>query len=181
MRFRTHLLTSAALGLTLYPRQPSRAALVVLAGTLVDVDHLLLYASHTGDWSVVGALRYDRYRHRRKGQGDTRPRYGSLRSWIHRPALVLPPLWALAWTRPALRPLVLGISLHLLLDHYDGPLRILALLRAAGRCEACSRRGLRLTAHWSGRRGLARYVALCRVCGERGARPAPRAQPAVLS
>lgn len=169
MRFRTHLLTSAALGLALYARQPARAALLVIAGTMVDVDHLLLYGSQTGDWSVVGALRYDRYRHRGQGKGDTRPRYGSLRSWIHRPMLVLPPIWALAAARPALRPLAIGLSLHLLLDTYDWPLRKLVELRARGRCHVCGRHGRRLVVHRVGWRGVYAYWALCRACGERAA------------
>ena len=70
MRFPTHLLSSLAVGLAVYPRQPLRLAALVAAGTLVDLDHLLLYSLHTGDWSVVGALRYDRYRNRRIKLGD---------------------------------------------------------------------------------------------------------------
>jgi hypothetical protein len=166
VRFRTHLLSSAALGLAVYPRRPFRAALLALAGTLLDLDHLLLYVGQTGDWSVLGALRYDRYRHRRWRPGDARPRYGSLRSWLHRPALVLPPLWMLAWDRPALRPLVLGVSLHLALDHYDWPLRRLALLRAAGRCAGCARQGLRLSTHRRPGADGHTFRALCRRCGE---------------
>jgi hypothetical protein len=166
MRFRTHLLTSALLGLALYPRRPGRAAAVALAGTLVDLDHLLLYGAHTGDWSVAGALRYDRYRHRRRVAGDTRPRYGSLRSWLHAPWLVLPPLWAAAAARPALRPVALGISLHLLLDHWDGPVRLAVRLRRGRSCERCGRRGLRLGVYRYGRLGGYRYRVLCHACAE---------------
>jgi len=103
--------------MALYPRRPAHAAALVLAGTLIDLDHLLLYALRTGDWSVVGALRYNRYRHYWRQAGDTRPRYGPLRSWLHTPWLVLPPLWSCAAMYPALRPVALGLSLHLLLDH----------------------------------------------------------------
>ena len=104
MRFRTHLLTSLAAGLALYPRRPAHAAALVLAGTLIDLDHLLLYALRTGDWSAVGALRYNRYRHYWRQAGDTRPRYGPLRSWLHEPWLVLPPGWAQPTRRCALWP-----------------------------------------------------------------------------
>lgn len=167
MRFRTHLLTSAAAGLLLYPSRPARLAALVAAGTLIDVDHLVLYALQTGDWSVIGALRYDRYRHRGRGVGDTRPRYGSLRSWLHDPRFALPAVWTLAATRPALRPLALGLSLHLLLDHLDWPWRYMAVLRAGGVCQVCRRRGMRLVVHRSGRRGRYMYQALCRACGDR--------------
>lgn len=108
MRLRTHLLTSSALGLALYPRRPERLAALVAAGTLIDLDHLVLYALRTGDWSAVGALRYNRYRGRRYTAGDTRPRYGSLRSWLHNPWLALPLAWAWAGACPAARPLALG-------------------------------------------------------------------------
>ena len=129
MHYRTHLLTSLAAGLALYPRRPAHAAALVLAGTLIDLDHLLLYVLRTGDRSVVGALRYNRYRHYEWQIGDTRPRYGPLRSWLHAPWLVLPPLWSWAATYPALRPVALGLSLHLLLDHYYLSQRLVAHLR----------------------------------------------------
>lgn len=169
MRFRTHLLTSLAAGLLLYPRRPGRAAGLVAAGTLIDVDHLLLYALQTGDWSLVGALRYDRYRHRGAGRGDTRPRYGPLRSWLHEPLLTLPAVWSLAARYPVLYPLALGLSLHLLLDHTDYFWRVLALLRAGGVCQGCGRKGRRLWVHRVRRRGPQRYRVLCHSCGERAA------------
>jgi hypothetical protein len=170
MRFRTHLATSIALGLALYPRRPRRAAALIAAGTLIDLDHLLLYALQTGDWSIVGALRYDRYRHRGGLPGDTRPRYGPLRSWLHRPLLLLPPLWVAAASRPALRPVAIGLSAHLLLDQYDAPLRALEGLRAAGRCRACGRPGMRLDVHRFGPRGRRQYRALCQPCAQESAR-----------
>lgn len=177
MRFRTHLITSALAGLALYPRRPGRAAALALAGTLVDFDHLLLYAARTGDWSVTGALRYDSYRHRQIRPGDTRPRYGSMRSWLHMPWLLLPPLWAAASRRPALRPVALGLSLHLFLDHWDLPLQLAARARAGGRCDMCGRRGLRLAVHRSGRLGSYSYRVLCRACAVR-AMTRPAAAPA---
>jgi hypothetical protein len=169
MRFRAHLVSSALLGLALYPREPLKLLAVTLAGTLIDVDHLLLYALQTGDWSVTGALRYDRYRHRGQGVGDTRPRYGSLRSWLHEPWLLLPPLWVWAARHPALLPVAAGLSLHLLMDQYDAPLRLLARARTGGRCRLCGRRAP-LSIHRFGQRGERRYIALCRACTEEMAR-----------
>ncbi|RRR65379.1 MAG: hypothetical protein EI684_23355 [Candidatus Viridilinea halotolerans] len=116
MRLRSHLLLSAALGFTLYPRQPGQVLLVVAAGTLVDVDHLILYGLRSGDWSIVGAWRYDCYRHGLIPPGDHRPRYGSLRSWLHQPLLTLPLLGLLVRRWPGLRPVAYGVALHLLLD-----------------------------------------------------------------
>lgn len=178
MRFRAHLLSSLAVGLALYPRRPVRLAALVAAGTLIDLDHLLLYSFGTGDWSVVGALRYDRYRHKAGGAGDNRPRYGSLRSWLHDPLLLLPLSWAIALRRPALRPVALGLSLHLLLDYADWPAHHAEFRRSGGVCRICGRAG-RLTVVRSGRRGAYRYRALCRACAERAAmgrlgRAAPR-------
>lgn len=179
MRFRTHLITSALAGLALYPRRPARAAALVLAGTLLDVDHLLLYVARTGDWSVAGALRYDTYRHGQIRPGDTRPRYGPMRSWLHEPWLLLPPVWAAAARRPALRPLAVGLSLHMLLDHWDLPWRLGARVRAGDSCDSCRRRGLRRRVHRSGRLGSYRYRLLCEPCADKAMvrRPAGAAHP----
>lgn len=179
MRFHTHLITSALTGLALYPRRPVSAGMLLLAGTLLDADHLLLYIAQTGDWSITGALRYDRYRHRKIRAGDTRPRYGSLRSWLHEPWLLLPPLWALAARRPTIRPIALGLSLHLLLDRWDWPLQLVTLARARGRCERCLRDRRRLSVQRFGRFGSYRYRALCRACADHALlhRPTPTRAP----
>jgi hypothetical protein len=152
-----------------------------MAGTLLDLDHLLLYGARTGDWSIPGALHYDRYRHRHPRPGDTRPRYGSLRSWLHQPLLVLPPLWALARRRAALRPLALGLSLHLLLDQYDLPVRVLVWARAGGRCEGCGRRGRRLSVHRSGRLGSYSYWVTCAPCDDALARRRRERRPSLAA
>src|SRR5678809_250675 len=96
MRLRTHLLASTLFGIALYPRSPRRAALVALAGVAVDLDHYVLFALRSGDWNLIGALRYDRRRGRRVRPGDTRPRYGALRSIVHRAALTIPLAWLFA-------------------------------------------------------------------------------------
>lgn len=164
MRFRTHLVSSALAGLALYPRRPLAAAALTVAGTLIDLDHLLLYMLQTGDWSVSGALRYDRYRHRLIEPGDSRPRYGPLRSPLHRPWLVLPPLWYAAARRPALRPMAVGLSLHLLLDYLEWPWYAAAHRRANGRCDRCGAAGKRLVVERMAAEGRARYRALCKGC-----------------
>lgn len=165
MRLRDHVLGSVIVGLARYPRAPHKALLVVLAGVLIDIDHLVIYALRTGDWTISGALHYDRYRHRRPGPGDTRPRYGSMRSWLHRPVLVLPPLWWLAHQRPCLQPVALGLSLHLLLDHRLLPYELYARARARGRCQHCGQRAA-LQSRWSfqptvGRRQMEVLCAEC--------------------
>lgn len=136
MRLRDHVVSSALLGAICY-RSPERAVLVLLGGVLIDLDHIAIYGLKTGDWSIAGALHYDSYRNRPAGVGDTRPRYGTLRSWLHRPLLVLPLCWWLAQRLPALRPVALGLSLHLLLDYWQSPLEWRAIARARGRCERC--------------------------------------------
>ncbi|MGQ9928415.1 MAG: hypothetical protein ACUVS4_16305 [Chloroflexaceae bacterium] len=167
MHLRTHLLISSALGLALYPRRPKRLAALVAAGALIDLDHLVLYGLRTGDWSVVGALRYNRYRGRHYTAGDTRPRYGSLRSWLHTPWLALPLVWAWTGACPAVCPLAVGLSLHLLLDHVDLPWRLQAWLRASGACQSCGRRSMRLSVYRFRHAARARYLVLCRACGQR--------------
>lgn len=173
MRFRTHLLSSLAVGLALYPRRPARVAALVAAGTLIDLDHLLLYGLRTGDWSVVGALRYDRYRHRRARPGDARPRYGPLRSWLHEPLLMLPACLSAAAGRPALWPLALGLSLHLLLDYAGWAARMGERLRSGGVCRSCRRGGGRIYVMRVEGRGCAAYRALCRACAEGAATGPP--------
>jgi len=168
MQLKAHLAASAALALALYPRRPLRAAALVAAGTLIDLDHLLLYAAQTGDWTVSGALRYDRYRHRAPTRGDSRPRYGPLRSLIHEPLLLLPAVWLLARRRPALRPAALGLSLHLLLDYLLWPRDLRIRLRARGRCELCGRPyGRRLLVRAQPGPAGASLIAICRQCQSR--------------
>src|SRR5262245_5991477 len=116
MHLRTHLWTSALLGAALYRRTPARAALVMASGVLIDLDHYVLYALRSNDWSPSGAMRYNRRRQRRAQRGDARPRYGSLRSPVHIPALTLPLVWWLAWRHRRARPVAAGITLHLVLD-----------------------------------------------------------------
>jgi hypothetical protein len=148
MRLRTHLLTSAALGLALYRRAPYRAALLTIAGVAIDLDHYLLYALRTGDWSPFGAARYNRWRHQRPRRGDTRPRYGSLRSVAHRPLLTLPLIWGLALRWSWARPVAFGLTLHLALDIPPLNLDWRIWRRSRGRCERCGVSGLRRDIHY---------------------------------
>jgi hypothetical protein len=167
MRLRNHLISSALVGLAGYPRSPKKALLVILAGVLIDFDHFAVYALHTGDWTVAGALHYDRYRHYRAGNGDTRPRYGSLRSWIHRPELILPPLWWLARNVPLLRPIAIGLTLHLVLDHRHWPEEAFVLIRARGHCERCQQAApLKTRLVGPERNGRRPRMALCGSCIE---------------
>jgi hypothetical protein len=177
MRLRTHLVVSSLAGIAFYPRSPRRAALLALAGVAVDLDHYLLYALRSGDWSLLGALRYDRRRGRPIRPGDTRPRYGSLRSIVHRAALTIPLAWLIARWRPALRPLAVGVTLHLAMD--ISPLRFdwRVWRRAGGHCERCGVGGLDLDvcyvqlpdrggARWS----LENRAAWCQTCAREARR-----------
>jgi len=171
MRLRTHLLASALVGAALYPRAPLRALLVTISGVAVDLDHYLLFALRSGDWSPVGAMRYDHRRGHPVRPGDTQPRYGSLRSVAHRATLILPLAWLLAHGWPALRPIAIGITLHLALDapllHFDWRV----WRRARGHCERCGVGGLELGIYYVRRpdRGGSRWAldnraAWCHTC-----------------
>ncbi len=172
MRLRTHALAAALTGIVFYPRSPLRATVVLLSGTLIDLDHLVLYALQTGDWSITGALAYDRYRHVIGIAGDTRPRYNPLRSWLHNPLLLLTPLWAATVRRPTLRPVAIGLTLHLLLDYVWWPRYTLAFWRAGRRCERCGRSDRRLTVHWNRAWADPKLRTLCRPCFEISVRDA---------
>jgi hypothetical protein len=191
MRFRAHLLAAAAVGALAYPRSPARAALVAAGGVLIDIDHYILYALRSGDWSLAGALGYEARRHTAQRRGDTRPRYGSLRSIAHQPLLTLPVAWLLALAWPALRPLALGLSVHLALDLHLPRFRRAVWRRAGGRCERCGLPGLDMgpyylvPPHRGGKRwSLDNLVVLCDECARElfrrtagrapaGAAPAP--------
>ena len=177
MRLRTHLLAATLAGVALYPRKPGRAALVAIAGVAVDLDHYVLYALRSGDWSVLGALRYDRRRSKPIRPGDTLPRYGPLRSILHRSALTVPLAWLAARRWPALRPLAAGISLHLALDlpplGYDWRV----WRRSRGRCERCGIGGLGRgiyyitpPEHGGSRWSLDNRAAWCRTCAREARR-----------
>lgn len=171
MRLRAHLLTSALLAAALYRRAPRDAALLLIGGVGLDADHYLLYALRSGDWSPRGALRYDGWRHTPPRAGETRRRYGSLRSPFHDARLTLPLAWLLSRRWPALRPIAIGIALHLALDFPFLRLDWRVWRRARGRCEHCGRDNVKLDIHYlvMPRHGGARWsidnrAAWCRAC-----------------
>ena len=175
MRAHIHLLVSAAAGATIYSRSPKRALLLTLAGVLIDVDHYLLYAMRSGDWSLHGALDYERRRHHSPQEGDTRPRYGSLRSIAHQPQLSLPVLGSLSLVWPLFRPILIGVAIHLALDSYVLPLDIRVWRRAGQRCERCHVPADDCSVFYrrSPRRGGSRWslenrVVLCQSCVHEG-------------
>lgn len=144
MRLRTHLVSSLLLGAALYPRAPRKAALLLAGGVLLDTDHYLLYALRSGNWNPLSALRYDRWRLLPRGADDTRRRFGPLRSPFHHARITLPLVWLAARRWPGLRPIAIGVTLHLALDlpflHFDWRV----WRRASGRCERCGASGVRL-------------------------------------
>lgn len=155
------------MGLAVYRLKPEQLALTLAGGVLIDLDHLALYCLHTGDWSLAGALHYDRYRNLPPVPGDTRPRYGQLRSALHSPAFFTIALLC-AYLIPRLRPAALGLALHFLLDFYDLPVRLQLLMRTRGRCEECGARQSKiyLLRSWKedGRRVRFTHRVLCRCC-----------------
>jgi hypothetical protein len=171
MRPHIHALSSALLAAALYPRAPRKAALLLAAGVGLDADHYLLYALRSGDWTPRGAWRYDAWRHEPRDAGDTRVRYGSLRSPAHDARLVLPLAWLLSWRWPALRPIAIGLTLHLALDFPFLRLDWRAWRRAGGRCERCGRSDVKLDVnyvvmprHGGSRFSLDNRAVWCRRC-----------------
>jgi hypothetical protein len=171
MRLRTHILTSALLAGVLYRRAPRKAALLLIGGVGLDADHYLLYALRSGDWSPRRAWHYDGWRHETRGAGDTRPRYGSMRSPFHDARLTLPLAWLLTRRWPGLRPLAIGLALHLALDLPFLRLDWRVWRRAGGRCERCGRRGLKrdisyvvMPRHGGSRWSAGNRAAWCRRC-----------------
>ncbi|MCG8349140.1 MAG: hypothetical protein MI924_15325 [Chloroflexales bacterium] len=173
MRLHTHVWTSMLTACAIYPRSLRNASLLILAGVLIDLDHLVLYSLRTGDLSVSGAVAYDRYRGSIAVPGDTRPRYGSLRSWLHQPLLTLPLVWLLSRRWSSTRPVALGITLHLILDYALLPIYWLIHQRARGRCEVCLSGGRKLQVWRNGRAQVSwqaiphDFVALCPDCYDR--------------
>ncbi len=137
MRLRTHVLSSLLAGVALYPRAPRRVALLVAGGVGLDIDHYLIYALRSGNWNPLSAWRYDGWRHRARAASDTRRRYGPLRSAFHHAGVTLPIVWGLQLVWPVLRPLALGVTLHLALDLPFLRLDWRVWRRAAGHCERC--------------------------------------------
>lgn len=148
MRFKEHLLAGVAIGLACYRRKPLKAALAILGSVVLDTDHFVLYAWRSGDLNPFGALRYDRRRNKPPRPGDTLPRYGSLRSVLHRKRITYPLLALLAWRVPAMQPFALGIAVHLLMDIHLLNLDWRAWQRADGHCERCGVSGLGLAVYY---------------------------------
>ena len=171
MRLRAHVLTSALLATALYRRAPRDAALLLIGGVGLDVDHYLLYALRSGDWSPRRAWRHDSQRHAPLHPGERRRSYGPLRSPFHDARLTLPLAWLLSWRWPALRPIAIGVTLHLALDFPFLRLDWRVWRRAQGRCENCGRSDVPLDIHYlvMPRHGGARWsidnrAAWCRAC-----------------
>ena len=140
MRFRDHALAALGLGALCYgPEKPRQLGLLLVGGVLIDADHWIVYGLQTGDWSLSGVLRYNRYRHRLARVGDNRPRYGPLRSVAHQPLITLPLGWWLARRWRWLQPLMIGLSLHLLLDHWASPYFFWMRWQAGGQCAECQK------------------------------------------
>lgn len=170
MKPQAHLLASAVAGIMVYWREPHKALIVTAAGVLIDLDHYLLYALRSGDWVPYNAIRYNRRRHGQPDAGDARPRFGSLRSALHQPALALP-LIALFASWRATRPLAIALALHLLMDTRLIDLDWRVYRRSRGRCELCGAAGVQLGVFYIERHtnqpdplALTNRIGLCLYC-----------------
>jgi hypothetical protein len=164
VRVRDHVLISTA-GAALAAPSLGRGALSLWAGgVLIDADHYAWFCLRHRRLSLQAAVRFF-------NQADP-PQHPATRA-LHAPAAVLSVvLIGLGWRR--LRPVALGMGLHVALDAYHlarmARARSAALARDGYRCRACGAQAPPVTAHvWRQPRLLPSYrhrnlVSLCRRC-----------------
>lgn len=141
MRVRDHILLSTAGTALLVPRLGVGAVGLWAGGVLIDVDHYVWFCVRHRCLSPRAALRFF---------GGAHPTQTRATRILHDPAVVAGAL-ALSARRPRLRPLVLGIGLHVGLDaHHAARMnraRATALHRDRFSCRACGQPAPHLEAH----------------------------------
>jgi hypothetical protein len=166
MRVRDHVAIST-LGTALVSPWAGRRALGLwVGGVLIDADHYIWYCLRQRGLSLRRAARYF--------NGPQPQRHPTTRA-LHSPVVLAAGL-ALALRRRKLRPIVVGMSMHVLLDvGYDARMdaaRAAALARDNHVCRACGVRGADIETHlWRQPRLMPSYapdnlVSLCASCHE---------------
>lgn len=172
MRVRDHILLSTAGAALLAPSLGRDVAGLWAGGVLVDIDHYVWFCVRHRDVSPRAAARFFNGAH---------PAQTSASRALHHPITVAAAL-ALAARRRDLRPLALGMSLHVGLDAHHhvrmGQARAEALARDAFSCRGCGTQTPHVDTHlFRQPRLLPSYrahnvVSLCGPCHERAhARP----------
>lgn len=166
MRVRDHILLSTAAAAVLAPRLGRDAAGVWAGGVLVDVDHYLWFCARHRRLSPRAAARFFNAAH---------PPQTSATRALHHPLSVAAVL-ALAVRLRRLRPLALGVSIHVGLDlHHEACMsraRSKALARDRYSCRSCGAQTPHLDTHlvrqpWLlPNYGMGNVVALCDRCHE---------------
>jgi hypothetical protein len=134
MRVRDHIALSGTGAALLHRRLDGGALGFCAGGVLVDVDHYLWFGLRERRWSPLEAMRFFNEAHP--------PQHAATRA-LHHPIVPLALLLA-GLRRPALRPLALGVLVHLALDacheaRMDAA-RAAALARDDFACQACGTR-----------------------------------------
>ena len=131
MRVRDHIAISTAAAAALRPWLGRRVLGLWAGGVLIDADHYLWFWRHERRLSLAAAVRFFN-----AGRAPAVPATRVL----HHPAAVLP-LLALGLPRRRLRPLALGVGLHVALDAAHEmrmhTARLAALERDGSSCQEC--------------------------------------------
>jgi hypothetical protein len=134
VRVRDHIAISTAAAAVLRPWFGRRVLGLWAGGVLIDADHYLWFCRRERRLSPVAAVRFF-------NQADA-PQLPATRV-LHRP-VALVPLLLLGLPRRALRPLALGLGMHVALDAVHGTrmrrARFAALERDGSSCQACGAR-----------------------------------------
>jgi hypothetical protein len=141
VRVRDHIFLSTTAAALLAPTLGLRAVGVWAGGVLIDVDHYLWFCVRHHDLSVAAAMRFFDGAH----PPQTRPT-----RILHHPMTVLSVL-IVASRQRWLRPLAIGMSLHVGLDkQYERRMkraRAQALERDRFSCQACGARTTQIDTH----------------------------------
>jgi hypothetical protein len=167
VRVRDHIAISTAAAAVLRPWLGRRVLGLWAGGVLIDADHYLWFCRHERRLSLAAAVRFFN-----AGRAPAVPATRAL----HRPVAVLP-LLVVGLVRRRLRPLALGIGMHVALDaahtaRMDAA-RLAALERDRLSCQTCGVRIAGVGAHlWRQPWLLPSYdvenlVSLCDGCHRR--------------
>lgn len=166
VRVRDHVLLSTAAAALLAPRLGLDAASLWAGGVLVDVDHYLWFCIRHRSLSPRAAARFF---------NGARPPQTSATRALHHPVTLAATL-TLAARRRELRPLALGLGLHVGLDaHHEARMnraRTEALARDRFSCRACGVQTPHVDAHLFRQPwllpsyGARNVVSLCGRCHE---------------
>lgn len=141
LRVIEHLLIASAGAALAAPWAGDAVVPALAASVLIDTDHYLWFVLSGKGGNLGSAVRYF--------NGPDVPESGSTRA-LHHPCVMLALGTCSVW-RQQLRPIVIGMALHVLLDKHQRrrlrQARLAALRRDEFMCQRCRVRGVEMTAH----------------------------------